>query len=449
VRHETLIGAEVFRRRRVSRMSNRKSVPTYRLHKQSGQAVVTLTDGLGGRRDVLLGRHGTPESRLEYARVISEWEAAGRRLPPRGAEGSAPDLTISELILAFWRHAEKHYRHPDGTPTSELGEYQRTLRVVKELYGHTEANRFGPLALKAVRQALVASGCCRGVVNQRVGRVRRMFRWASENELVRPELHHALCDVRGLQKGRSEARETGPVAPVALAVVEDTLPYLNRHVRGMVEVQLLTGARPGEVCAMRGCDIDMTGAVWLYRPGSDGGPEGRHKTAHHGHGRIIAIGPKAQEVIRQFLKLDTRAYLFCPREAMEEVRAERHDRRKSKVQPSQRCRAKKVPRKAPGERYTTSSYDHAVTNAVRAANKARACGLCKGLGPEDRCGACKAAAVPHWHPHQLRHTKATEIRREFGLDVARAVLGHRTPHITELYAELDTARAAEVMEKLG
>lgn len=51
-------------------------VPSYRKHKQSGQAIVTLTDRLGGRRDVLLGRFGTPESHLRYARAITEWEAA-------------------------------------------------------------------------------------------------------------------------------------------------------------------------------------------------------------------------------------------------------------------------------------------------------------------------------------------------------------------------------------
>jgi integrase len=54
-----------------------------------------------------------------------------------------------------------------------------------------------------------------------------------------------------------------------------------------------------------------------------------------------------------------------------------------------------------------------------------------------------------WTPNQLRHTKATEIRREAGLDAARAVLGHRSPAITEVYAELDTAKAAEIMERLG
>jgi hypothetical protein len=43
---------------------NRKScIPSYRLHKQSGQAIVTLTNGLGRRKDVLLGEHGNRRER--------------------------------------------------------------------------------------------------------------------------------------------------------------------------------------------------------------------------------------------------------------------------------------------------------------------------------------------------------------------------------------------------
>src|SRR5262245_61487693 len=98
-------------------MSRPSSIPSYRLHKQSGQAIVTLTDGLRSRRDVLLGKSGTPESRLEYSRVIAEWEAAGRRLVSPG--GTPADLSVNELTLAFVKYAETHYRHPDGTPTGE------------------------------------------------------------------------------------------------------------------------------------------------------------------------------------------------------------------------------------------------------------------------------------------------------------------------------------------
>jgi hypothetical protein len=41
-------------------MPRTASIPTYRLHRQSGQAVVTLRDAVGLRRDVLLGRYNTP-----------------------------------------------------------------------------------------------------------------------------------------------------------------------------------------------------------------------------------------------------------------------------------------------------------------------------------------------------------------------------------------------------
>ena len=55
--------------------------------------------------------------------------------------------------------------------------------------------------------------------------------------------------------------------------------------------------------------------------------------------------------------------------------------------------------------------------------------------------------VPHWHPHQLRHNAATNLRREHGIEIARIILGHRSPAITEVYAEVDHARAVDVMAK--
>lgn len=162
----------------------------------------------------------------------------------------------------------------------------------------------------------------------------------------------------------------------------------------------------------------LTGKVWIYRPTT-------HKTAHHGHERVIAIGPRAQSVLREFLTIDTQAYLFSPKWAVAELLAEKRKRRKSKVQPSQRDRRKRRPKCQPGDCYTASSYGYAVRRA------------------------CKRAGTPPWHPHQLRHSLATELRREFGIDAARAVLGHRSPAITEVYAEIDAGTAAKVMAKLG
>lgn len=430
-------------------MSDR--MPSYRRHKASGQAIVTLSNGLGGRQDVLLGKWKSKASREEYGRVIKEWEASGRRLPRSLADAEA-DLTISELILLFWPWAEQHYRHADGTPTHEIEEYRQSMRPLKRLYGHTVAKDFGPLALKAVRQAMIDGNWlteaekkerietgrrlnwCRGVVNKRVSRIRRMFRWAVENELVKSDGLHALEAVKGLERGRSAARETEPVKPVPVEFVEATLPFLCPIVADMVWLQLVTGMRPGEVCMMRGIDLDMKGPTWLYRPGSDQGLAGAHKTAHHGHAKIVPIGPQAQEIIRRNLKTDVRAYLFSPSEAATERHARRRAARKSKMTPSQLARRpKRYPKRTPGERYQTSAYGRAIAKAILKANAAR---------PNE-------PPIPHWHPHQLRHTKATEIRREFGLDAARAVLGHRSPAITDVYAELDLGKAIEVAAKLG
>ena len=85
---------------------------------------------------------------------------------------------------------------------------------LKELYGSTMAAKFGPENLKLVRQQMVDSGHSRRYVNDNVNRIRRMFKWAVENELIPVTTYQTLATVSGLRKGRSEARDTRPVRPV-------------------------------------------------------------------------------------------------------------------------------------------------------------------------------------------------------------------------------------------
>src|SRR5262249_38697278 len=140
-------------------------------------------------------------------------------------------------------------------------------------YGTTLARDFGPLALKGVRQAMISAGLCRTEVNRRCRIVVRCFKWAVENELVPPSVHHGLRAVSGLKKGRSEAREREPVRPVPEAFVEAVRPFVSRQVWAMIELQRLTGARPGEITVMRALDLDTSGRVWVYTPAG-------HKTEH-------------------------------------------------------------------------------------------------------------------------------------------------------------------------
>ena len=59
------------------------------------------------------------------------------------------------------------------------------------------------------------------------------------------------------------------------------------------------------------------------------------------------------------------------------------------------------------------------------------------------------ALLPEWTPNQLRHSAATEIRRQFGLEAVQVALGHAHANVTQIYAERDLTLAAEVMRKIG
>lgn len=124
-------------------------------------------------------------------------------------------------------------------------------------------------------------------------------------------VYQGLQAVAGLRLGRNGVRESDPVKSVPQAFIDAVLPHVSSPVAAMIRLQLLNGMRPGEVVLIRGCHLETGGKVWLYRPES-------HKTAHHGHQRVIALGPQAQAILKPFLKSDMTPSLFSPRDAVEE-----------------------------------------------------------------------------------------------------------------------------------
>ena len=282
---------------------------------------------------------------------------------------------------------------------------------------------------------MVADDQSRYYVNKITSASKAMFRWAVENDLAPADVWQGVLAVRGLTKGRTAARETDPIEPVEDSVVDATLPGLPKIVADMVRLQRLTGARPSEICIIRPCDIDRTAdaahgnTIWLYRPES-------HKTEHHERGRVIAIGPRGQAILRPYLLRDASAYCFSPRESELRRHAAQREARTTPIQPSQAARKpKRNPRRSAKDRYTRDSYRRAVTRAVEAANKERA----------------KAGIdfLPHWHPNQLRHSLGTEVRQKFGLEAAQVVLGHSKADVTQVYAERDQRLAVEVARQVG
>lgn len=403
------------------------TLPKYRKHRASGQAVVTLQG-----QDHYLGPHGSKASRVEYDRLICEYLATGRR---GTAKTSPARITVVELIAAYWKFAERYYRK-GGKPTSELSVLRLAVRDLKSFYGKEPADEFGPLKLKAIREHWIAQGHTRKTINDQAGRIKRLYRWAVSEELIPATVYQALASVAGLSAGRTAAKESEPVKPVAVAVVERTLPHLSPVVADMVRFQLLTGARPAEVCKLRPSNLDRSGDVWEYAV--DG-----HKTEHHGRQRTIYIGPEAQKVIRPYLLRDASLPCFSPKESAAAVRSRRAAGRTTPLSCGNRAgtNRKDKPQRQASDQFTTASYGRAVSRA------------CDQAFPPP-VGTREADAkvwrlMNRWAPNQLRHTAATEIRRRFGLEAAQVILGHSEAKITEIYAERDATKAREVALQVG
>ena len=382
--------------------------PKYQLHKATGQARVRING-----HDIYLGKYRSPKSEERYRQVIADWSKNQGQVTRQDSARptGTTNLVFAELILGYLNFAKTFYVK-DGKPTDELYGLRAAFRPLKELYGCTRVVDFGPLDLKDVRQRMIDNGHERKYINENVSRIRRMFKWGVENEVVPVTVYQALQAVGGLKKGRSLARESRPVFPVSDEVVTATLPHLSCVLQAMIRTQQLTGCRPGEVRTIRPCDVDRSGDVWVYRPDS-------HKTEHYGHERLIFIGPKAQRVLQSWLDRDPPAYCFSPREASGCDRSLAVASRTSGIEspfprPSRR-----------GSHYTKDSYKRAIARA------------------------CKRAGVDHWSPNQLRHSRGTELRRTYGLEAAQTVLGHRRADVTQIYAERDYGLARKVMREVG
>ena len=115
-----------------------RRIPSYRHHKPTNQARVTL-DG----KDHWLGIYDTKASKDKYDAIVSEWLGT--------ADVGVQDLTVAECCLHFWRYAKNRYsKHGKGKYGNAIC-YRPALRVLKELDGNTPVSRFGRVVKKLRR----------------------------------------------------------------------------------------------------------------------------------------------------------------------------------------------------------------------------------------------------------------------------------------------------------
>lgn len=361
----------------------KNTIPRPHHHKPTGKARVRHNG-----KDYYLGPWNSPEAEQAYRRFCAEILATGSAPTPAAV---IPSLTFAELAERYLEHARKKYQ------TRHVAKLEGVVGLVLSLYGMTPASEFGPAKLRTIQAKLSANGLCPATVNQRVTMLRKLFKWSVGWELVPGHVAHALREVEGLKKPPAIAR------PAPEADVIASLPYMPAGIQAMVQVQRLTGMRPGEICGLTIAEIRFDSpatGIWTYSPV-------KHKNAHHGHTREILIGPAAQAILAPWIEARSpEEFIFQPADSL--------------PWKPKRNRPRPI-----GEKYAPEAYAKAVHRA------------------------CVAAGVEPWSPNQLRHAAGTMFENKFGPEAARIILGHRTLSTTRLYVQDDLANAAEVVRKAG
>jgi integrase len=411
-------------------------VPKYRLHKQSGQAIVTLS-----YVDHLLGKYGTPESRAAYHTLIAQWEANARKplkqFPVAGAEQPAAPLSLDAMLDAYLRAMEAERPQEDGGTTGNVRDSRRAFKPLRDAFGTVPAASFDSLLLQEFRKRLIDRGRVRKSINLDINRIRTAFRWGTEQKLIPATVWYELRAVKAVRPGQFGVAEGRKVQPVDTSIVDAILSHLSPTVAAIVRLQALTGARPSEILKMTPGEIDRADNGWVYTPS-------KHKTAYRGKTRVIPLGPRARAVLQPLLDgLADTDYVFSPKRGNAQskaMHAKRGRRADQKPNPKQTDRTI-------GNCYTVGSYRQAIHKACDKANAAAiraAVAQGKAVDPGKRI-------IERFGPHRLRHSFATLIANhpDHKLDNARDLLGHSSVTTTERYVRPDLAKAKEIAEELG
>ena len=413
-----------------------ESVHTYMKMKQTGSVFdnhglwyySVQLPGEKKRRQVPLKAPGSNHTmRTDRPRKMAEeaaaryWEEHTRQAKRHEPAGS----TVADICAAWDAHCKEAYRGPDGKPTSTAVNAVLDVRMFRQMFGNAAMAELTHTDMLKLRDALVRSGVSRSTVNARLWRVKYMISWALDEALIPATVKAELTQVQLVKRGRTSAPERAPVRPVDDATVSATVERMMPNTADMVRVHRLTGMRPCELCAMRWQDIDTSRLPWVYRVRPDA-----NKNAWRGElgvPRVVLIGPRAREILNRHREGGD--VPFSPMAAMSEYVLARRAARVTPVY-GKRKTEPHVPRVL-GDRWTTDAY----TKTIRA--------------------ACERAGITPWGANRLRHTFGTDVRRRFGLDAARAVLGHSGGGcITDVYTfdaleEEMVRRATPAVEALG
>lgn len=353
-----------------------------------------------------------------YFEWIQRWKTSAV------VRGEVKAYCIADLYPNF----RKWQSNRMGSKTGIL-EYDYAMKPLLDLYGNESPDELSTRKLKQIRDKYIEAGWSRPTINKRVRQLIYFAKWLVSEEYIGSDVLVSLQSVQSLRYGETE-KESKPVHPAKIEYVRAAQVFMTNALRSMVEVHLLTGMRPGELCGMRWEEIDTKSIedVWLYRPTE-------HKTKHHGQDRLIAIGPRAQSVIVESLGSQPRTGAVFPvslhsDETYSDARSQYRPKQGGfdyRVAPSyqQRLYKQRLKLLTDTTGWTANGYYQAIVRA------------------------CKHAGVPKWTPNQLRHLYATMTREQVGLEITSSMMGHSKVETTQIYAESSLRQQIMTAKTLG
>jgi len=353
------------------------------------------------------GTHALAEGKGESLAISIAWQMWNKALrsEPSTQPNQQASFTLQDVCQKFFAWAETYYRRADGTQTSEAYNCKNALTSLLTCCEKKYIDDIAYHDILDVRQSLIDARLARNTINQRVGIWKRFFAWALENRYCSAHTKSEVWAIVNLKKNRSQAKETKDVTPTPHWPVKRTLPYMTKKFQDIIRIIEFSGARRSEITKLRHDDIVDIGENCLVCH-----PE-HHKTAHKGKLRQIVFGPRATALLRPYLDLPSSEYVFPPDE-----------------------------QKLHGGNYSKDRINVVVKRAIERGRKS-------GLG------------IPHWTPNQLRHACGTRVRKKFGGEAARIILGHANgdtgaARITDRYtkeaiADEELKTALKVMKVIG
>ena len=353
-----------------------------------------------------------PPAEVEAKYTALVWSLVGGRSESQPAVAS---LTLHDALAEFWIDCQA--RSP-----KEFAKYKRATSFLLGLCGGMPVEQVGPRRFLELQEFLVSRGYSRQGINKVVKLTKTALKWCVSRELFPVSQFEAIKTVGPLLAGKTIAPESKPRGMVSDPDIEATLHHLHPMLAAMVQIQRITGMRPGEVCAMTSGQIDRSEkGIWWYIPA-------KHKQTWRGekHARVIGLGPRCQAILAPWLRFDPEEPLFQPRERVADHRAKLRAQRKTKVQPSQADRSKAQPKKQPGAIWTSASYCRAIH------------------------AACREAGIPIWSPNQLRKAAAQTVCETVSVEAAADMLGHTDAAVTRKhYLEAAKGRIRAAALQIG